>query len=166
MIFNISWKRLKAVIVKEFIQMRRDRLTFAMMIGMPLIQLVLFGYAINTNPKHLPTAIISSDHSALTRTFVAALQNTEYFNIVNPNVSEQQAEKLLSENRVQFVVQVPSNFSSDLVHGEQPQLLVIADATDPTATASAVSALNVLANSVFNRQRGNHHHRHGQHHAH
>ena len=148
---GISWVRLKAVIIKEFIQMRRDRLTFAIMIVLPLLQLVLFGFAINTNPKYLPTAIISADFSPLTRSFVSAIQNSEYFAIKYPHVTEQRAEKLLADGSVQFVVQIPLNFSRELIRGNKPNLLVIADATDPVATGNATSALNNLANSVFNR---------------
>lgn len=150
--FDISWIRLKAMIVKEFIQMRRDRLTFALMIVLPFIQLILFGFAINTNPKYLPTAVVSADYSPLTRSFLSAIQNSEYFQIKYPNVTEKQAEKLLARGSVQFIVQVPLNFSRDLIHGNKPNLLVIADATDPVATSNAVGALGNLASTVFNRE--------------
>lgn len=151
-IFGISWVRLKAIIVKEFIQMRRDRLTFAMMIGLPLIQLILFGFAINTNPKYLPTAVINADFSPLTRAFVSAIQNSEYFNIQYPNTTEKQAEKLLKQGAIQFIVQIPRNFSRELIHGDKPNLLVIADATDPVSTGNATSALATLATTVFNHE--------------
>lgn len=147
---GISGIRLKAMMVKEFIQMRRDQLTFALMILLPLLQLILFGFAINTNPKHLPTAIVNADFSPLTRTFVSAIQNTEYFAIKYPQVTEQQAEKLLARGEVQFIVQIPLNFSRELIHGDRPNLLVIADATDPVATGNATGALSNLANMVFN----------------
>jgi ABC-2 type transport system permease protein len=150
----LSWIRLKAMIVKEFIQMRRDRLTFALMIGLPCIQLILFGFAINTNPKYLPAAVISADFSPLTRAFVSALQNSEYFQIKYPHVTEQQAEKLLARGSVQFIVQIPLNFSRELIRGRHPDLLVIADATDPIATGNATSAIGNLANTVFNRELG------------
>lgn len=149
---GISWIRLKAMIAKEFIQMRRDRLTFALMIGLPFIQLILFGFAINTNPKYLPTAIINADSSPLTRAFVSALQNTEYFQIKQPNVTERQAEKLMARGDVQFIVQIPLNFSRELIHGTKPDLLVIADATDPVATGNASAALGNLANTVFTQE--------------
>ncbi len=152
MILGISWIRLKAMIAKEFIQMRRDRLTFALMIVLPFIQLILFGFAINTNPKHLPTAVINGDSSPLTRTFISALQNSEYFQIKYPNVTEKQAEDLIARGSVQFIVQFPLNFSRELIHGSKPNLLVIADATDPVATGNASSALNALANTVFNQE--------------
>jgi ABC-2 type transport system permease protein len=148
---NISWIRLKAMIVKEFIQMRRDRLTFAIMIVLPCIQLILFGFAINTNPKHLPTAVVSADNSPLTRTFVSAIQNSEYFQIKYPSVSEQEAEKLLANGSVQFVVQFPLNFTRELIRGNHPSILIIADATDPVATGNATAALANLSTQVFNR---------------
>jgi ABC-2 type transport system permease protein len=149
---EISWVRLKAMIMKEFVQMRRDRLTFALMVLMPLLQLILYGFAINTNPKHLPTAVVSADYSPLTRAFVSALQNTEYFQIKYPHVDEAQAEKLIAAGRVQFIIQIPLDFSRQLIHGEKPNLLVIADATDPVATGNAISALSNLVNSVFNQE--------------
>ncbi len=148
---NISWIRLKAMIVKEFIQMRRDRLTFAIMIALPCIQLVLFGFAINTNPKHLPTAIVSADSSSFTRTFISAVQNSEYFQIKYPAVSEAQAEKLLAKASVQFIIQIPYDFTRELIRGNHPDLLIIADATDPVATGNATAALINLSTQVFNR---------------
>lgn len=150
--WEISWIRLKAMIAKEFIQMRRDRLTFALMIGLPCIQLILFGFAINTNPKYLPTAVVSADYSPLTRAFVSALRNTQYFQIKYPNVNIPQAEKLLARGAVQFVVEIPVNFSRELIRGNRPDLLVIADATDPVATGNATAALGNLVNTVFNRE--------------
>lgn len=149
---EISWQRLKAVIVKEFIQMRRDRLTFAMMIGLPIIQLILFGFAINTNPKHLPTAIVNADQSPLTRAFVSGIQNTEYFQVKKANLTEKAAEKMLARGKVQFVIEIPLNFSRDMIRGKQPNLLVTADATDPVATGNAIGALSNLATMVFNRE--------------
>jgi ABC-2 type transport system permease protein len=148
---NISWIRLKAMIVKEFIQMRRDRLTFAIMIILPCIQLILFGFAINTNPKHLPTAVVSADNSVFTRTFVSAIQNSEYFQIKYPSVSEKEAEKLLANGSVQFIVQFPLNFTRELIRGNHPDILIIADATDPVATGNATAALANLSTQVFNR---------------
>ncbi len=150
--WGISWVRLKAMIVKEFIQMRRDRLTFAMMIGLPFIQLILFGFAINTNPKYLPTAVISGDYSPLTRAFVSAIQNSQYFYIKYSNVTEHGAEKRLARGSVQFIVQIPKDFSRELIHGDKPDILVIADATDPVATGNATAALSNLATTVFNRE--------------
>lgn len=148
---KLDLKRLGAMIYKEFIQMWRDRMTFALMIGMPLLQLTLFGYAINTNPRHLPTVVISADMSPLTRTFIAGLQNTKYFKITNPNITEQAAETAMARGQTQFIIKIPANFSRDLIHGDKPNLLVVADASDPSAVGSATNALQGLATQVFNR---------------
>ena len=136
-----SWARIGAMLAKEFIQLRRDRLTFAMMVGIPLIQLVLFGYAINTDPKHLPTAVLSADQSPFSRSFVRALENSGYFRIVEGIDSEAEANRLLAMGDVQFVVTIPENFSRKLQRGERPPILVEADATDPAATSNALAAL-------------------------
>ncbi|MEO1768000.1 ABC transporter permease [Thiobacter aerophilum] len=146
-----SWSRFLAVLLKEFIQMRRDRLTFAMMVGIPLIQLVLFGFAINTDPKHLPTALIIADHSEFSRSVLAALSNSGYFQVVAVVGSETEAERLLAEGDVQFVVNIPENFGRRLVRGERPALLVEADATDPAATNNAIAALVTVGQTVLTR---------------
>ena len=135
------WTRFIAVFIKEFVQMRRDRITFAMMVGVPLMQLVLFGYAINSDPKSLPTAIVMADSSPFARSIVTALQNSAYFRVIGPPISEAKADELLRLGNVQFVVTIPVDFSRDLVRGDRPTLLVEADATDPAATSNAVSAL-------------------------
>lgn len=147
--FNFS--RFVAIIRKEFIQMRRDRLTFAMMFGIPIIQLVLFGFAINTDPKNLPVAVLSADNSAFSRTFVQAMQNSGYFKVVERVETEEAARRLLARGEVQFIVNIPSDFSRRLVRGEHPALLVEADATDPSAVSSAVQVLGEIARSVFDR---------------
>ena len=139
------------MLAKEFIQLRRDRLTFAMMIGIPLLQLVLFGYAINTDPKHLPTAVLSADESPFSRTFVRTLENSGYFRIVESVESEAEADRLLAMGEVQFVVSIPENFSRKLARGERPVLLVEADATDPAATSNALAALLSLNQTALNR---------------
>ena len=146
---RFSWARFIAVAVKEFIQMRRDRLTFAMMVGIPLIQLGLFGFAINSDPKHLPTAVINADQSEFSRTFLAALKNSGYFDLVRAVQSEHEADTLLNEGEVQFVVNIPAQFSRDLLRGERPAILVEADATDPSATGNAIAALNEVARSAL-----------------
>ena len=146
-----SWSRFLAMVVKEFIQMRRDRLTFAMMVGIPLIQLILFGFAINSDPKHLPTAVLSADHSVFARSFVRALENSEYFSVTKHVGSEAEAERLVAEGDVQFVLNIPENFSRKLLRGERPVILVEADATDPSATGNAIAALNSLAQTALNR---------------
>lgn len=141
---NFSLYRLFAVFYKEFIQMRRDRLTFAMMVGVPLIQLTLFGFAINTDPKALPTAVFVKDHSPMTRRILAALENSGYFRIDAEVGSEAEMERVLAEGEVQFVVEIPVDFTRKLVRGERPVMLVSADATDPAATSNALTALQQI----------------------
>lgn len=132
-----SARRFFAMVRKEFVQMRRDRLTFAMMIGIPLIQLILFGYAINSDPRHLPTAILSGDNSPYSRSIVAAMQNSTFFDITHHVESRAEVDQLLRKGEVQFVLTIPQNFSRDMLRGDKPALLLEADATDPTATGIA-----------------------------
>ncbi|MFZ1426294.1 MAG: ABC transporter permease [Geminicoccaceae bacterium] len=139
-----SWSRLVAIILKEFIQMKRDRLTFAMMVGIPCIQLALFGYAINSDPKHLPTVVLAYEHTDLTRSFVAALQNTGYYRVVREAGSREEVDRLLDLGQVLFAVTIPAGFTRDLIRGDRPELLVEGDATDPVATANALGALGTL----------------------
>jgi ABC-2 type transport system permease protein len=139
-----SFSRLLAMVLKEFIQMRRDRLTFAMMVGTPILQLLLFGYAINSDPKRLPTAVLAYDHSDLGRSLVAALQNTGYYRIVRTARSEAEANRLLETGEVLFVVTIPAGFARDLLRGDRPELLVEADATDPVAAGNALAALATI----------------------
>jgi ABC-2 type transport system permease protein len=146
-----SFRRFWGVLLKEFIQMRRDRLTFAMMIGIPIIQLVLFGYAINSDPKSLPTAVIMADASPFARSLVAAIENSSYFRIVRTARSEAEAEELLASGEVQFVINIPADFSRRIQRSERPPLLVEADATDPAATSNALSALSQLARTALDR---------------
>lgn len=146
-----SWNRFMAIVAKEFIQMRRDRLTFAMMVGIPLMQLILFGFAINSDPKYLPTAVLSADDSVFSRSLVQALQNSEYFNVVKQVRSEAEAEQLLTEGDVQFVLNIPANFSRKLQRGERPVVLLEADATDPAATGNAIAAVNQLVQTALTR---------------
>ena len=138
-----SLGRIAAVLRKELIQLKRDRLTFAMLIGVPLMQLVLFGYAINGDPKHLPTALVALDDGPLVRSIVRAAENSGYFHIV-ANVSDSQAEQLIATGEVQFALVFPADFSRRLLRGEKPALVVYADATDPAATGNAVAALQSL----------------------
>ncbi|WP_376957012.1 ABC transporter permease [Azospirillum sp. A26] len=147
---RISAGRLMAVIVKEFIQMRRDRLTFAMMVGVPILQLILFGFAINSDPKALPTALLVADSSPFARTLVAAMENSRYFAITRSAASEAEIDRLLAEGEVQFAVTIPPGFARDLQRGTRPVLLVEADATDPAATSNALSALTAIARQALN----------------
>jgi len=145
--FSIS--RFMAILMKEFVQMRRDRLTFAMIIGIPILQLVLFGYAINSDPKSLPTAVVDYDKSEFSRSIIRGLENTHYFSMTESPVSEPEADRLLSRGDVQFAVIFPSDFSRRLLRGEKPELLIAADATDPAATGNALAALSQLGTTVL-----------------
>ncbi len=145
-------RRIYATFVKELIQLRRDRITFATMIFIPVFQLLLFGYAINTDPKHLPTAVLLQDDSAFTRSFLSAMRASDYFDVVRRAASEAELDSLLLSGTVQFGVQIPANFGRDVMRGDRPALLVVADATDPVATGGAVSALQGLTAHVFDRE--------------
>ena len=142
---RFSWRRMAAVFIKEFQQMMRDRLTFAMAVGIPILQLILFGYAINTDPKGLPTAVVSSDNSVMARSLIAAMQNTGYFRVTHTGTREDEGEALIETGRAQFLVVIPPNFSQSLVRGDHPVILVSVDATDPSASGNAIAALNVVA---------------------
>jgi len=144
--------RIHAMFVKELIQLRRDRVTLAMIVGIPFIQLLLFGYAINADPKHLPTALLVHDDGPLARSFVAALRMTDYFDIVAGATDEADADRLIRSNRVQFVIDIPPDFGRRVIRGERPPVLVTADATDPTATSGAVAAVTGAAASALERE--------------
>lgn len=144
-----SWSRWLGIVAKEFIQLKRDRLTFGMIVGIPVIQLTLFGYAINSDPKHLPTALLVAEHSEFSRSFLAGLSNSEYFRFVREAADERDAARMLATGAVQFVVTIPADFSRRLVRGDRPSLLVEADATDPSATGNAIAALNQIAQTAL-----------------
>uniref|UniRef100_E1TK73 ABC-2 type transporter n=1 Tax=Burkholderia sp. (strain CCGE1003) TaxID=640512 RepID=E1TK73_BURSG len=146
-----SLTRWWSVVLKEFLQLRRDRVTFAMIVGVPIVQLALFGFAINTDPKHLPTAVIVHDQSQFSRSFIAAMTNSAYFDIVETLPDEEAGHRALAQGRVQFVMTIPVDFSRRLLRGEHPSLLVEADATDPTATHAAVAALPNLVQPVADK---------------
>jgi len=148
---RFTFHRLWAIVLKEFIQMKRDRVTFAMMVGIPLMQLTLFGFAINSDPKHLPTAIRAADQGPFARTLVAALRHSDYFSLVRETTSEAEANQLLQLGDVQFVINIPEDFSRRLLRGEQPTVLIEADATDPAATGPALAAVRAIASTVLNR---------------
>lgn len=146
-----SLQRFMAMVAKEFIQMRRDRLTFAMMVGIPMVQLVLFGYAINADPRHLPTVILSGDNSQFSRAIVSAMRNSTYFDIQDPIQTREEARQALALGEVQFVITIPEKFAAKLLRGEKPVLLVEADATDPSATSNALAATGELAKRALSR---------------
>ena len=146
---RFSFQRTWAVFVKELQQMLRDRLTFAMAIGVPVLQLVLFGYAINTDPKGLPTALVAADSGPMARSVSAALQNTGYFRITYAGTSEAVGEALLETGEAQFMVAIPADFSRRVVRGERPAILVAVDATDPSASGNAIAALAQIADQAL-----------------
>jgi ABC-2 type transport system permease protein len=152
-ITRFSLSRWNGIVVKEFTQLRRDRLTFGMIVGIPVLQLLLFGFAINSDPKNLPTAVLSRDNSQYARTIVSALQTSTYFRLERQVSTEDEVEELFAQGRVQFVVNIPEHFARDLVRGDRPVLLLEADATDPSATGPAIAALgqsidNALAHDM------------------
>ncbi len=146
---DFSWSRWWAMLQKEFLQLRRDRVTFAMIVGIPIIQLTLFGYAINTDPRHLPTAIVSADHSEFSRSFIAGLQSSSYFRALPEPIDEAAAAQALAEGEVSFVINIPPDFSRRLARGERPALLVEADAADPMAAGSALAALDGIGRAAL-----------------
>lgn len=145
----MNGQRLWAIMLKEFTQLRRDRLTFAMMVGIPIMQLLMFGYAINSDPKHLRTVIVAYEQTAFTRSLVQALQNSGYFQIVDNDVSAVQAEQMLARGETQFALTIPMHFERDVVRGHYPSLLLQADATDPAATGNAIASIQLLAQSAL-----------------
>ncbi|QDZ29864.1 ABC transporter permease [Noviherbaspirillum sp. UKPF54] len=145
----MNWSRLLAILIKEFRQIRRDRLTFAMMVGVPIMQLILFGYAINTDPKHLPLAVVSADHSEFSRSLVASLENSSYFRVTARPASEAEGDRLLDQGRVQFLLVIPPDFSRQILRGEHPAVLLAADATDPAASGNALATINAISRQVI-----------------
>ena len=141
---GLSLPRILAVLAKEFTQLVRDRLTYAMIIGIPIIQLLLFGYAINSDPKHLPTAVLVQDQGDFSRAVLASMANSEYFDIVEAVRTPEQLNRLIEKGKVQFAVTIPGDFTRKVVRGQNAQILVEADASDPAATSGAAAALTSL----------------------
>ncbi len=148
---TLSGRRIWAVLKKEFIQLLRDKTTLRMIIGIPIMQLLLFGFAINSDPKHLPTAVIAQDHSVFARDILTGLKNSEYFSITHEVHSEEEAQLLLQQGKVIFAITIPEQFSRSLLRGDKPHLLIEADATDPIAIAGALGAVEGSMQQVFNR---------------
>jgi ABC-2 type transport system permease protein len=144
---TFSFKRLLALLRKEWIQVTRDAMTLRFIVALPIMQLFLFGYAINTNPQHLPTGLLSQSHSKYERTLVAALRNTGYYDIQTMS-SEAEAERALAEGEVLFVIEIPAEFDRAVDRGDKPSILVDADATDPTAIGNATAALAAISNAL------------------
>jgi len=145
---RFSFARFWGIVQKEFLQLRRERVTFAMILGIPIVQLLLFGYAINTDPRNLPTAVIAGDRSELTRSYLAAMKTTGYFDIVGELSDEEAGRAALARGEVQFVLNIPADFTRKVLRGERPALLIEADATDPSAVGTAMSSVRELVSSV------------------
>jgi ABC-type multidrug transport system permease subunit len=144
---TFSFKRLIALLRKEWIQVKRDAMTLRIIVALPIMQLFLFGYAINTNPQHLPTGLLSQSHSKYERTLVAALRNTGYYDIRTMS-SEAEAERALMQGEVLFVIEIPAEFDRAVDRGDKPSILVDADATDPSAIGNATAALAAISNAL------------------
>jgi ABC-2 type transport system permease protein len=153
----VSLRRLGALLAKEFIQMRRDRITFAMMLGVPLILLVLFGFAINNDPKRLPAALVTASHDAYSRAMVSALELTGYYRFRHVGDSAAEAEALIARGDVAFVVTIPSDFGARVARSDAPRILVEADATDPASASGAISTLGAVASQALLRATGREH---------
>jgi len=145
------WVRLGAIVIKEVMPLCRDRLSFAMMFGMPILELLLFGYAIDTDPHHLPTAVVTADQSRITRTVLSALANTSYMDFTHRPLSESEANSLLQRGEVQFVVRIPSDFTRRLIRGERTQVLIDADATDPMSASNSLAAASPAIEQALTR---------------
>ena len=141
---SFSLDRMVAVLVKEFIQLTRDRITYALILAVPVIQMLLFGYAINTDPRHLPTAVLVQENSVFARSVISGIENSSYFRITHQARSPAELDQLVRTGQVQFAITIPGDFTRRVVRGDRAQILVEADATDPTATGSALAALSRL----------------------
>jgi ABC-2 type transport system permease protein len=147
-------RRVGAMLRKELLQLRRDRVTLATMISIPLLQLTLFGYAINTTPRNLPTAVLLQESSDVGRSILAAIQNTKYFKVTRQLRDEAELDEALKSGQVLFAVEIPANFERALRRGDDPALLVAADATDPVATGPAIAALSQIVTTALAKNRG------------
>jgi len=147
------WRKTRAMLLKEFIQLKRDRVSFAMIIVIPLVQLMLFGYAINTTPRDLPTAVLLQEQTDLSRSILAALENTRYFKVTRLPHTEAEVDQLLASGTVLFAVEIPANFERAVRRGDKPAMLVEADATDPVASGTALSALGQVLQTALQHDR-------------
>ena len=146
-----SPSRVLAILAKEFVQLTRDRLTYAMILVMPVVQLMLFGYAINDLPRHLPTAVLVQEDSVFARSILAGLKNSAFFDLTAQARSPAELDQMLRRGQAQFAVTIPGDFTRRVIRGDHPQILVEADASDPTATAGAVAALAGLPSQALAR---------------
>ncbi len=152
--FGFSLSRLAALLLKELVQMRRDRLTFGMMLGIPLMQLMLFGYAINTDPKALPTALVTSVSDRFSRAIISAIETTGYYELTATGITAEAADHLMLSGEVAFVITIPGDIGARAMRGENPRILVEADASDPSASSGAISALSTVAERALRRELG------------
>jgi ABC-2 type transport system permease protein len=148
-VLDLSWARVFAVFLKELVQMRRDRPTFAIMIMMPVMQLVLFGYAINTDPRHMPAVVEMREDSPMTRAFLASLTQSSFIDIVAVTRRTEESEAMIRSGRATFLISIPEGFERRLVRGERPQILIAADASDPVAASGVLGAIERVAQSAF-----------------
>ena len=146
---GLSASRIMAVLAKEFTQLLRDRLTYAMILAIPIVQLLMFGYAINNDPKHLPTAVLVQDQGQFSRSILASLDNSDYFRIVADARSPSELNEMIRSGRVQFAITIPGDFTRRVVRRDNPQILVEADASDPAATGGAIAALASLPQNAL-----------------
>ncbi|MDR0662101.1 MAG: ABC transporter permease, partial [Holosporales bacterium] len=146
---TLSFSRIGAILKKEFLQLKRDPATAAMVVMIPIMQLLLFGYAINNDPKHLHTAVLSKENSLFARSFITSLENSSYFHMMQEISSDEEGRHLLQQGKVSFVVTLPDHFAQDLIRGQKPSILIEADATDPTTTAGALGALSGVLTSAL-----------------
>lgn len=149
---GFSLQRIIAVLVKEFVQLTRDRVTYAMLLGVPVVQLLLFGYAINNDPHHLPTAVLVQENSTFARSTLAAIRNSGYFDISTQVRTPAELNRLIERGQVQFAITIPGDFTRRVVRGDKAQILVEADATDPAATGGAVAALTQLPTEALRHE--------------
>jgi len=146
---GFSLDRVIAVLVKEFIQLTRDRITYGMLLGVPVVQLLLFGYAINNDPHHLPTAVLVQENSSFARSTLAAINNSGYFDIRHQARTPEELDDLVERGQVQFAITIPGDFTRRVARADKAQILVEADATDPAATGSAIAALTQLPSEAL-----------------
>lgn len=146
---GLSLARIAAVMVKEFTQLRRDRITYAMILVMPLMQLLLFGYAINTDPRHMPAAVLSHDHGRLANAVVATLERTTYVDVKHLPTSEVEMDRLIRRGEITLALTIPPDFSERVLKGDRAQILAEVDATDPTAAGGVAAAVAALPSNAF-----------------
>jgi ABC-2 type transport system permease protein len=145
----LSFSRFAAVLVKEFVQMRRDKLTFGMMIGIPIFQLIIFGFAINSDPHNLPTLIEMNDEGPVARAVLSGMETSDYFQFIGVVTGAVEGDKALRDGSANFVVVIPPDFERDILRGLSPDILIAADASDPSAVGTAVGALNGIVNTAI-----------------